>query len=240
MDLRDKVVVLAGAGGRLGTELTAALLAAGTAGLVAGDLGDIDLPAGADAVSLRTDVRNPKQVDALVDLAVERYGRLDVMINNAGIVSPNGRIHNLTDDDWRAAIEVNLFGVVNGVRSAVRIMRPGGGGSIINTASVAGLTAWSHAGPYCVSKAAIVQLTKVAAVEYARERIRVNSVCPGVFPSAMHEHLPEQAMTALAAKHPLGFGSPADLVGAYLYLASDASRWTTGTAMVVDGGYAAP
>jgi 3-oxoacyl-[acyl-carrier protein] reductase len=240
MDLHAKVVVLAGAGGRLGTELTTALLAAEPAGLVAGDLADIELPDGAKALAQRVDVRDPDQVDALVDLAVRRYGRVDVMINNAGIVSPNGRIHNLTDDDWRAAIDVNLFGTLNGLRSAVRVMRPGGGGSIVNTASVAGLTAWSHAGPYCVSKAAIVQLTKVAAVEYARDRIRVNSVCPGVFPSGMHEHLPEQAMSTLEAKHPLGFGAPADLVGAYLYLASDASRWTTGTAMVVDGGYAAP
>ena len=240
MDLQDKVIVIAGAGGKLGSELTAAILAASPRALVAGDLVDLKLPEGADAISRPTDVRQPKQVDALVDLAVERFGRVDVMINNAGIVSPNGRIHNLSDDDWHAAISVNLFGVLNGVRSAVRVMRPEGGGSIVNTASVAGLTAWSHAGPYCVTKAAVIQLTKVAAVEYARDNIRVNAVCPGVFPSEMHKDLPEQAMTTLAAKHPLGFGSPTDLVGAYLYLASDLSRWTTGTAMVVDGGYAAP
>jgi meso-butanediol dehydrogenase / (S,S)-butanediol dehydrogenase / diacetyl reductase len=240
MDLRNKVIVIAGAGGKLGSELTAGILGAGPAGLVLGDLVDVELPTGAQAVSCRTDVREPKQVDALVDLAVERFGRVDVMINNAGIISPNGRIHNLSDDDWQAAISVNLFGAINGVRSAVRAMRSGEGGSIVNTASVAGLTAWSHAGPYCVTKAAVIQLTKVAAVEYARDGIRVNSVCPGVFPSAMHKDLPAQAMTSLEAKHPLGFGSPEDLVGAYLYLASDLSRWTTGTAMVVDGGYAAP
>jgi 3-oxoacyl-[acyl-carrier protein] reductase len=113
-------------------------------------------------------------------------------------------------------------------------------GSIILTASVAGLTAWSHSSPYCVTKAGVVQLAKVAAVEYARDGIRVNCVCPGTFVSQMHANLPQEAIDAVAARHPLGLGTPDDLVGAYSYLASDASRWTTGSAIVVDGGYAAP
>jgi len=114
------------------------------------------------------------------------------------------------------------------------------GGAVINTASVAGLTAWSHAGPYAVTKAAVIHLTKVAALEYAREKIRVNCVCPGVFPSAMHQSLDDSVMSTLEAKHPLGFGSADQLVGAYVYLASDAATWTTGAAIVVDGGYSAP
>ena len=105
---------------------------------------------------------------------------------------------------------------------------------------MAGLTAWPYAGPYGVSKAAVIQLSKVAAVEYAKENIRVNYVCPGVFPSAMHRDLPESAMDVLSARHPLGLGGPGDIVGAFVYLASDDARWTTGTALVVDGGYAAP
>ena len=120
-------------------------------------------------------------------------------------------------------------------------MRAQQSGSIILTASVAGLTAWSHAAPYCATKAAVIQLAKVAAVEYARDGIRVNCVCPGTFLLGdPRRTCPQEAIDAIAAKHPLGLGDAADLVGAYSYLASDASRWTTGSAIVVDGGYAAP
>jgi 3-oxoacyl-[acyl-carrier protein] reductase len=91
-----------------------------------------------------------------------------------------------------------------------------------------------------VTKAGVIELAKVAAVEYARDNIRVNCVCPGTFLSAMHEGLAPEAIDAIGAKHPLGLGSASDLVGAYSYLASDAARWTTGSAVVVDGGYAAP
>ena len=167
--------------------------------------------------------------------AVERFGRLDVVVSNAGVLSPNGRIHNLRTEDWERAFQVNVMGSVNAVRAAVGVMRPQGGGSIVLTASVSGMTA-----PYCVTKAGVIHLAKVAAVEYARDAIRVNCVCPGTFRSAIHEGLPEEALDAIAAKHPLGLGAADDLVGAYAYLASDASRWTTGSALVVDGGYSAP
>jgi len=171
---------------------------------------------------------------------VDRFGRLDVLISNAGVLSANGRIHNLATEEWERAFRVNVLGAVNGIRAAVPVMRAQQSGSIVLTASVSGLTAWSHAAPYCATKAAVIQLAKVAAVEYARDGIRVNCVCPGTFRSGIHEDLPPEAFDAIAAKHPLGLGTAADLVGAYSYLASDASRWTTGSAIVVDGGYAAP
>jgi 3-oxoacyl-[acyl-carrier protein] reductase len=119
-------------------------------------------------------------------------------------------------------------------------MRPQRSGSIVLTASVAGLTAWSHAGPYCATKAAVIQLAKVAAVEYAGDGIRVNCVCPGTFLSAIHADLPSEAIEAMAERHPLGLGTADDLTGAYSYLAGDSSRWTTGSTIVVDGGYSAP
>jgi len=189
---------------------------------------------------LLADVGDPDQVDAVVQLAVARFGRLDVLISNAGVLSPNGRIHNLQTADWERAFRVNVLGAVNGIRSAVGVMRPQGSGSIILTASVSGLTAWSHAAPYCATKAALIQLAKVAAVEYARDGIRVNSVCPGTFRSAIHDGLPDEALDAIAERHPLGLGTAGDLAGAYAYLASEESRWTTGAAIVVDGGYSAP
>jgi 3-oxoacyl-[acyl-carrier protein] reductase len=195
---------------------------------------------GGSVEALLADVSDFAQVEAVVGRAVERFGRLDVLISNAGVLAPNGRIHNLTTEDWERAFRINVLGAVNGIRAAVPVMRAQRSGSIVLTASVAGLTAWSHAAPYCATKAAVIQLAKVGAVEYARDGIRVNCVCPGTFLSAIHADLPQDAIDAMAAKHPLGLGSADELVGAYSYLASDASRWTTGSAMVVDGGYSAP
>jgi NAD(P)-dependent dehydrogenase (short-subunit alcohol dehydrogenase family) len=190
--------------------------------------------------TMLADVSEYDQVESVVTRAVERFGRLDVLISNAGVLSPNGRIHNLSTEDWERAFRVNLLGAVNGIKAAVGVMRPQHAGSIVLTASVSGLTAWSHAAPYCATKAAVIQLAKVAAVEYARDGIRVNCVCPGTFRSAIHDGLPANALDAVAERHPLGLGTADDLVGAYSYLASDAARWTTGSALVVDGGYAAP
>ncbi|MGB7050236.1 MAG: SDR family oxidoreductase, partial [Acidimicrobiales bacterium] len=186
------------------------------------------------------DVSDFAQVESVVSLAVERLGGLDVLISNAGVLSPNGRIHNLATEDWERSFRVNVLGAVNGIRASVAVMRSQRSGSIVLTASVSGLTAWSHAAPYCATKAAVIQLAKVAAVEYARDGIRVNCVCPGTFRSAIHDGLPDDALEAVAARHPLGLGSASDLAGAYSYLAGDASRWTTGSALVVDGGYSAP
>jgi len=243
-----RVVVITGAGGTLGAALSARFAGEPATDVVLSDLSAealavtvAGLPEDRGEVATRSaDVSDPAAVDAVVDLAVERFGRLDVLVSNAGVLSPNGRIHNLSTDDWERAFRVNVLGAVNGIRAAVQVMRPQRSGSIVLTASVAGLTAWSHAAPYCATKAAVIQLVKVAAVEYARDGIRVNCVCPGTFLSAIHEGLPQEAIDAMGAKHPLGLGSPDDLVGAYSYLASDAARWTTGSALVVDGGYAAP
>jgi meso-butanediol dehydrogenase/(S,S)-butanediol dehydrogenase/diacetyl reductase len=240
-----RVVVITGAGGALGGALSAHFAAEPDTDLVLSDVSQTSLDAtlarlDAPVESVLADVSEVEQVEAVVAQAVERFGRLDVLIGNAGVLSPNGRIHNLATEDWERAFRINVLGSVNAVKAAVGVMRPQGSGSIVLTASISGLTAWSHAAPYCATKAAVIQLAKVAAVEYARDGIRVNCVCPGTFLSAIHADLPEEAVDSIGARHPLGLGAAEDLVGAYAYLASDASRWTTGSAMVVDGGYAAP
>ena len=243
-----RAIAILGAGGALGAAITARLASEPDTDLVVSDLSADSLAATTDGLGavdgdveqMTADVSDLAQVEAVMGRAVERFGRLDVVVSNAGVLSPNGRIHNLRTEDWERAFQVNVMGSVNAVRAAVGMMRPQGGGSIVLTASVSGMTAWSHAAPYCVTKAGVIHLAKVAAVEYARDAIRVNCVCPGTFRSAIHEGLPEEALDAIAAKHPLGLGAADDLVGAYAYLASDASRWTTGSALVVDGGYSAP
>ncbi|HEX4015244.1 MAG TPA: SDR family oxidoreductase [Frankiaceae bacterium] len=243
-----RTVVITGAGGALGAALSRQFAAEPATDLVLSDVSQASLDATLAAIpkdrgELATrlaDVSEVDQVEAVVALAMERFGHVDVLISNAGVLSPNGRIHNLATEDWERAFRVNVLGAVNGIRAAVGVMRPQHAGSIVLTASVSGLTAWSHAAPYCATKAAVIQLAKVAAVEYARDGIRVNCVCPGTFQSGIHADLPREALDAIAGRHPLGLGSATDLVGAYSYLASDASRWTTGSALVVDGGYAAP
>ena len=243
-----RAVAITGAGGALGAAIATRLAGEAGTDLV---LSDIDQEAidgtvaavgdtGAALHTIAADVTDPAQVAAVVDLAVERLGRLDVLVSNAGVLSPNGRIHNLRPQDWERTFAVNVMGAVNGITAAVGVMRPQGGGSIVLTASVSGLTAWSHAAPYCATKAAVIQLAKVAALEYARDGIRVNCVCPGTFRSAIHDDLPEAALDAIAQRHPLGLGAPGDLAGAYAYLAGPDSAWTTGAALVVDGGYSAP
>ena len=243
-----RVVVITGAGGTLGAALSRQFVGEPDTDVVLSDVSEQSLDATMhglgerrDAVeTVRADVSEIADVEAVVARAVERFGRLDVLISNAGVLAPNGRIHNLATEEWERAFRVNVLGAVNGIRAAVPVMRAQQSGSIILTASVAGLTAWSHAGPYCATKAAVIQLAKVAAVEYARDGIRVNCVCPGTFRSAIHADLPPEALDPIAARHPLGLGAASDLVGAYSYLASPDSRWTTGSAMVVDGGYSAP
>ena len=248
MNSSRRVVAITGAGGTLGAALSHQFAGEPDTDVVLSDVSAPSLETTMSALpehrgaveAMLADVGDIADVEAVVGLAVERFGRLDALISNAGVLSPNGRIHNLTTEDWERAFRVNVLGAVNGIRAAVGVMREQRSGSIVLTASVSGLTAWSHAAPYCATKAAVIQLAKVAAVEYARDGIRVNCVCPGTFRSGIHADLPPEALDAIAAKHPLGLGTAADLVGAYSYLASDASRWTTGSAIVVDGGYSAP
>jgi 3-oxoacyl-[acyl-carrier protein] reductase len=242
-----RVIAITGAGGVLGAAVSRRLAGEPATDLVVSDVSAVALDATVDGLGERggvetvlADVSDFAQVEGVVAAAVARFGRLDVLISNAGVLAANGRIHNLPTEEWERSFRVNVLGAVNGIRAAVPVMREQQSGSIVLTASVAGLTAWSHSAPYCATKAAVIHLAKVAAVEYARDGIRVNCVCPGTFLSAIHADLPQEAIDAIAARHPLGLGSPADLVGAYSYLAGDASRWTTGSAMVVDGGYSAP
>ncbi|HVD02367.1 MAG TPA: SDR family NAD(P)-dependent oxidoreductase [Candidatus Dormibacteraeota bacterium] len=249
MNVEGKVAAITGAAGTLGSALAVAFAEAGAAVVAIGDLDLAGLAplaaaveaAGAKVLLFRLDVTDGSQMDGFVDAATQLLGRLDVMINNAGVLNANGRIHNITETEWRRVIDVNLMGTVNGIRSAVGAMRrQESGGSIVNTASAAGISAWPYAAPYSATKAAVIQLTRVAAIEYARDRVRVNCVCPGTFLSNIHEGLPTEALEAIAKRHPLGLGTAADVVGAFLYLAGDASRWTTGSAVVVDGGYSVP
>jgi NAD(P)-dependent dehydrogenase (short-subunit alcohol dehydrogenase family) len=243
--LNGKVAVVTGAAGSLGSAIVDQYLSEGCLGVVMVDLAESRLgPIAASSqdrcLVLIGDVCDEEFMNSVVDAAVSTFGRLDVMVNNAGVLAPNARIHNVESSDWRRVLEINVMGVVNGATAALRVMRPARSGTIINTASVSAMTAWSHAAPYGASKAAVVSITKSIAIEYAKEGIRANCVCPGSFESKMFSGVPEVAIEAIADRHPLGLGDPAKLVGTFVFLASDESEWMTGAAVVIDGGYSIP
>lgn len=243
--LEGKVAVVTGAAGSLGSAIVTRYLDEGCVGVIAVDLVAERLASVVShddrrCIAMAGNVCDKDFMSEVVDTAVATYGHLDVMVNNAGVLAPNARLHNLTLEHWRHVFEVNVMGVVNGTAEALRVMRAQRSGVIINTSSVSAITGWSHAGPYGASKAAVISVTKSTALEYASEGIRANCVCPGSFESNMFSGVPDEAVTSIAARHPLGLGTPDKLVGSYVFLASDESSWTSGAALVVDGGYSVP
>ena len=160
MGAEERVIAILGAGGSLGAAIAQHLARESPAGLVLSDLSGrsleatiAGLPDGYPATeTVLADVSDFQEVEAVVARTLERFGRLDVLISNAGVLAPSGRVHNLTTEDWERTFQVNVMGSVNAIRAAIPAMRPRKSGSIVLTASVAGLTAWSHAAPYCVDE----------------------------------------------------------------------------------------
>ena len=201
---------------------------------------------GGDAVFLEQDVAKEADWKRAIDQTLERFGRLDVLVNNAG-VGAGKNIEEITLKDWRWVMSVNLDGVFLGTQFAIKAMKAKGG-SIINMSSIEGLVGDRRMPAYDASKGGVRLLTKSAALHCARAgyNIRINSVCPGFLDTRMVEGFlgaqtdPEQARRELEAMHPLGhLGTPEDAAYAVLYLASDESKFATGMELVIDGGYTA-
>lgn len=247
-DLTGKSLVITGALGVLGSAIVKRFVADGVRAVALVDLGAGAVSAaaeslkakGIEAVGVALDVTDHDAVmDRYADLA-KRFGGIDIAINNAGIVAPSARIHHVRPEDFRRVLDINLFGVFNCLTASITQMRGAGGGAIINTASVGGFTTWTHSSPYGASKAAVIQLTKLAAAEYASEGIRVNCVSPGTFVTSFHDDVPADALNDIRERHLLGrFGTADEIAGAYAYLASSDAGWITGTSLVIDGGLSA-
>jgi NAD(P)-dependent dehydrogenase (short-subunit alcohol dehydrogenase family) len=181
------------------------------------------------------DVTRPKDWAAAVGVAVARFGGLDVLVNNAGIIHVNPLLEESLED-WNALLAVNVTGVMLGMQAAIPQLRARGGGSVVNISSVFGLAGASGYLAYCASKAAVVMMSKTAAIEHAAERIRVNAVCPGGVGTAMNEH----EGGGVVPFTPMGRRATVrEITGTVLFLASDDSTFVTGTEIVVDGGYLA-
>lgn len=256
-ELSGKVAIVTGGASGIGAGIVEKFLAEGARVMIAdiererGE--DFAATLGADALFRLTDVSDPDEVGALVAGAVETFGGLDVMVNNAGIPSKMHRSF-LDDDlaDFQRVMAVNLLGVMAGTRDAARHMATSGGGSIINMSSIGGIQAGGGVMTYRASKAAVIQFSKSAAIELAHYDVRVNCIAPGNIPTSILassasgktpeelERFEQVIREQMRADRPLQReGTPEDVAEAALYLAGDRSRYVTGTVLRVDGGTAA-
>ena len=193
--------------------------------------------AGGQARALRCDVTDEADVAAAVASVLGHEGRLDVMVNNAGVGGHGAPLHELELEEWEWVQRINLRGVFLGVKHAARAMLAGGSGSIVNIASVAALTGTPGFAHYGASKAGVVQLTYTAAQEPARAGIRVNAICPGWVDTAILGSVPDEQRPRLVRQIPMRrLGQPAEVASMVVYLASDAAAFVTGSVMRVDGG----
>jgi NAD(P)-dependent dehydrogenase (short-subunit alcohol dehydrogenase family) len=246
--LKDKVATITGGGSGIG-RATCLLFAREGAKVVVADYiaegGNETVrqisAAGGQAVFVQADVSKSTDVQNLIGAAVRNYGRVDILFNNAGIEGPSAKLANLKEEDWDRVIAIDLTSVYLGMKYVIPEMIKQGGGVILSTASVAGLVGFQGSGAYAAAKAGVINLTRLAALEYADKNIRVNCICPGVIETPMVERvMGGRPRERIVRSEPIGrLGRPEDIANAALFLASDESSFATGAPFIIDGGYVA-
>ena len=193
-----------------------------------------------NTVGMAADIKNENEVKKVVDQTIDKFGKLDILVNNAGIFPQIKQLHEIEESEWQEVLDVNLTGQFRFTKAAIPYLKKTAG-SIINISSDAGLKAYQgfNADAYSASKAALINLTKCWALEYAKDKVRVNCVCPGVVDTDMTKPFlkTDKDREFMDNEHPIGrIGQPDEVANAILYFASDDASWTTGAILAVDGG----
>jgi len=249
-ELEGKVGLVTGGTSGIGRETAVLFAKAGVKVVVAGrreregnETIELVRAAGGEGLFQKADVSKASEVEALIQKAVERFGRLDLAFNNAGIEGVWVPIIRQSEEDWDRTININLKGVWLCLKYEIKqMLKQGGGGSIVNMASVTGLVGGAGAAAYSASKHGVVGLTKSAALETARSGIRINAVCPAVIETPMGERLfgAPAVHKSVVGLHPIGrFGRPAEIAEAVVWMCSDRASFMTGQSLILDGGFLA-
>jgi 2-deoxy-D-gluconate 3-dehydrogenase len=241
-DLAGKAALVTGGNGGIGLAMARALAQAGAALAIAGRDETKNAAAARElnGVAVKCDLTNPAQCRAMVEEAARRLGRLDILVNNAG-TNIRKAPQDYSLEEWRTVLDTNLTGAFVASQAAYPHMKAAGGGKIVNIGSMMSLFGASFAAPYGASKGGIVQLTRSLSAAWAKDNIQVNAVLPGWIDTALTRRAREEVAglhERVLARTPAGrWGSPEDLAGIAVFLASSASDFVTGTAIPVDGGY---
>jgi NAD(P)-dependent dehydrogenase (short-subunit alcohol dehydrogenase family) len=245
----NKIVLVTGGTSGIGKATALAFAEAGAKVVITGrreregaDVASEVIKTGGTAAFVRADVAKDADVARAIDFVLSTHGRLDVAFNNAG-VEIAGPLNEVTEGQYRRTFDINVWGVLNSMKYEIAAMLKTGGGAIVNTSSVAGHIALPQASIYVATKHAVEGLTKAVALEFAKQGIRVNAIAPGSIDTDMVDRLVGKdgdRRNWLLSLHPVGrLGTSEEIAAAVLYLASDAAKFTTGTTLLVDGGWTA-
>lgn len=245
MRLGGKVAIVTGGGSGIGKAIAAAFVREQANVVICGrDAKKLERATeelGPPSLAITADVSDDAAVAKLVDEAVRKFGRLDVLVNNAGVLLP-GTAESLSDEQWGQTFDTNVRALWKLSCAVLPHLRRAGGGSIINIGSVLSFLGARNRVAYAASKGAVLAMTKAMALDHAAEKIRINCICPGIIETELVAafNLDEKARKQRIAMHPAGrFGQPEDIAGLAVFLASDEAAWITGAAFPVDGGYSA-